>query len=110
MNFKKLTLSLLVASAFLISEDIMAQRIEVRIGGGHRYAALSRPPCPGPDYVWVEGRWVWDDYYRREIWIDGYWMLREREYYCDHHCHHNHKHHYEKRRHDRGRGYAYGRR
>jgi WXXGXW repeat (2 copies) len=33
--------------------------------------AYNRPPCPGPDYNWVDGYWSRDS--RRSTWIDGYW-------------------------------------
>jgi len=31
------------------------------------------PPCPGPTYVWVGGRWVWRD---RWVWAPGFWSPR----------------------------------
>ena len=34
------------------------------------YAAV-RPPCPGPDYSWVDG--YWDRNYGRNEWVAGYW-------------------------------------
>jgi hypothetical protein len=29
--------------------------------------------CPGPDYVWIQGNWVWDG---RWVWSSGRWALR----------------------------------
>lgn len=110
MNIRNFTCGIILLIAFLTSYEAAAQRIEVRVGGP-RYAP-SRPPCPSPDHVWVDGRWVWDNYYRRDVWVEGYWMLRQRDYYCDRDCCQRHDHRYQKRRnkHDHGRGYAYGRR
>ncbi len=34
------------------------------------YASV-RPPCPGPDYSWVDG--YWDRNYGRNVWVAGYW-------------------------------------
>ena len=31
------------------------------------------PPCPGPTYYWVGGRWVWRD---RWVWAPGFWSPR----------------------------------
>ncbi len=30
------------------------------------------PVAPGPNYVWVEGRW--EDTWGGPVWRDGYWM------------------------------------
>ncbi len=29
------------------------------------------PPCPGPDYTWVDGYWTPEG--GRNVWFDGYW-------------------------------------
>ncbi|MDR0427856.1 MAG: YXWGXW repeat-containing protein [Dysgonamonadaceae bacterium] len=29
--------------------------------------------APAPDYVWIDGYWSWDDYYREYVWVQGYW-------------------------------------
>jgi hypothetical protein len=34
------------------------------------YAGV-RPPCPGPDYSWVDG--YWGQNYGRNVWVPGYW-------------------------------------
>jgi hypothetical protein len=34
------------------------------------YAAVL-PPCPGPDYTWVDG--YWSQYGGRNSWTNGYW-------------------------------------
>lgn len=31
----------------------------------------TRPVSPGPDYVWIEGDWVWTG--GRYTWHNGYW-------------------------------------
>ena len=33
--------------------------------------AYNIPPCPGPDYTWVDGYWSQD--YGRNTWVAGYW-------------------------------------
>jgi hypothetical protein len=33
--------------------------------------AAARPPCPGPDYSWVDGYWA--QQYGRNVWVAGYW-------------------------------------
>jgi hypothetical protein len=33
--------------------------------------AQYMPPCPGPDYAWVDGYWVPRG--GRNVWIAGYW-------------------------------------
>lgn len=30
-----------------------------------------RPVAPGPDYVWIDGDWVWTG--GRYVWRNGYW-------------------------------------
>lgn len=35
------------------------------------------PPCPGADYVWVEGYYFPDDHY---VWVDGYQYAEEGHY------------------------------
>ena len=37
-----------------------------------------RPPKPGPDYFWQQGRWVWRDGDAVYYWAGGGWV-RERE-------------------------------
>jgi hypothetical protein len=41
-------------------------------------AVVTAPvvPAPGPEYVWVPGRWDWVA--GRWVWIDGRWMLPPR--------------------------------
>ena len=36
--------------------------------------ASNIPPCPGPDYTWVDGYWSQD--YGRNTWVAGYWNRR----------------------------------
>jgi hypothetical protein len=52
----------LVFGLMSVRINLPAPRVEVR-----------RPPCPSPDYIWREGRWVWDDYVRDYVWSAGYW-------------------------------------
>ena len=58
-------------------------RVSIGIGlGGHgagfyqpppSYASYM-PPCPGPDYDWVDG--YWSQNYGRNEWMAGYWNRR----------------------------------
>src|SRR5712671_2184086 len=32
------------------------------------------PPCPGPDYSFVDG--YWSEYYGRRLWVPGFWERR----------------------------------
>jgi hypothetical protein len=32
------------------------------------------PPAPGPDYVWIPGRWEWDTAGKRWMWYGGTWQ------------------------------------
>ena len=32
------------------------------------------PAAPGPDYVWIKGRWEWDAPNRRWVWYRGAWQ------------------------------------
>ncbi len=32
----------------------------------------TAPPTPGPDYVWVDGDWVWNGGW---VWVGGHWVL-----------------------------------
>jgi hypothetical protein len=36
---------------------------------------VARPPCPGPNYVWVDAGWR-NDAYGRRIWVGGHWVHR----------------------------------
>ena len=71
----------LVAMMLLAGGSMFAQtRVSIGIGfGGHGAGfyqpppsyASNIPPCPGPDYVWVDGYWSQD--YGRNTWVAGYW-------------------------------------
>jgi hypothetical protein len=74
----------LLAMMLLAGGSIFAQtRVSIGVGfGGHggagfyqpapSYAYASNiPPCPGPDYTWVDGYWSQD--YGRNNWVAGYW-------------------------------------
>ena len=37
--------------------------------------ASDIPPCPGPDYYWVDGYWSQD--HGRNTWIAGYWTRQQ---------------------------------
>ena len=72
----KLLAMMLLAGGSMFAET----RFSIGVGfGGHgagfyqpppSYASII-PPCPGPDYTWVDGYWSQD--YGRAAWVDGYW-------------------------------------
>ncbi len=37
-------------------------------------AAEELPPSPGPEYVWIAGRWEWDTAGNRWVWYSGSWQ------------------------------------
>jgi len=65
----------------LAGSSMFAQtRFSIGVGfGGHGAGfyqpppsyASNIPPCPGPDYTWVDGYWSQD--YGRDTWVAGYW-------------------------------------
>ena len=71
----------LLAKMLLAGGAMFAQtRFSIGIGlGGHGAGfyqpppsyASNIPPCPGPDYTWVDGYWTQD--YGRNTWVAGYW-------------------------------------
>jgi len=69
----------LLAMMLLAGGSMFAQtRFSIGMSGGHGGGfyqpppyASNIPPCPGPDYTWVDGYWSQD--YGRNIWVDGYW-------------------------------------
>jgi len=73
----------LLALALLAGGSMFAQtRFSIGVGvGGYQpgYApapayAFNQPPCPGPDYDWVDGYWSGSG--PRHSWIAGYWTRR----------------------------------
>ncbi|MBL7815226.1 MAG: YXWGXW repeat-containing protein [Saprospiraceae bacterium] len=88
---------------FFFVQNVSAQLVQVRIGAPPppRVVVVERPPCPGRDYVWVEGHYVYDRYTRRDVWIPGQWEYAPPR--CD--SRGNDRHH-----HGRGRDYAPGQR
>lgn len=38
---------------------------------------VIRPACPGPNYVWVEGEWIWNPAANNYMIQEGRWMLPE---------------------------------
>lgn len=38
---------------------------------------VVRPPCPGPNHVWVEGTWR-RDVFGRQVWVGGHWQRAHR--------------------------------
>jgi WXXGXW repeat (2 copies) len=79
---KLLLLFVLFVSTFM--SDLSAQ-ISVQIGypPPPPPRRIESPLCPGPDYAWVDGRWVWDDYVRDYVWQRGYWAYIEPRQHCD---------------------------
>jgi WXXGXW repeat (2 copies) len=70
----------ILAVALIAGGALFAQpRVSIGIGvGGYgpgyypppAYAQYA-PPCPGPDYAWVDGYWVPQG--GRNVWISGFW-------------------------------------
>ena len=80
----------LLALVLLAGGSMFAQtRFSIGIGvGGYQPGYLPppsyayyQPPCPGPDYDWVDG--YWSGYGPRNSWIAGYWTRQpyRRGYY-----------------------------
>jgi hypothetical protein len=72
MKTKLLALALLAGSTMFAETRFS---IGVNLGGYGRgyyapappvYASVA-PPCPGPDYTWVDGYWS------QNTWVAGYW-------------------------------------
>ena len=70
----------ILAVALIAGGTMFAQtRLSIGVGiGGYgpgRYPppayAQYAPPCPGPDYTWVDG--YWGPQGGRNVWFDGYW-------------------------------------
>lgn len=73
---KKLLAVMLLAGGSMFAQT----RVSIGIGfGGHGAGfyqpppsyASNIPPCPGPDYTWVDG--YWSQSYGRNTWVAGYW-------------------------------------
>ena len=66
----------------VISYESQAQLVSIHIGRPYPPPPrhCSRPACPGPDYIWQEGRWIWDDYIRDYAWEAGYWLYVQPRY------------------------------
>ena len=65
----------LVGALCVLGTASHAQLVSVRVNipAPPPRTQVARPPCPNPDYIWREGRWVWDDYMRDYVWYAGYW-------------------------------------
>ena len=75
------TISSLLFILFLLSVQSADAQIQVRIGvPPPRVVVVERSPCPGRDYVWIEGHYVYDRYTRRDVWIPGEWEYIEPRY------------------------------
>ncbi len=109
-TFKMKHLTTISSLLFIISlfsiQTASAQLVEVRIGvppPRPRVVVVERPVCPGPDYAWVEGHYVYDSYARRDVWIPGQWVYVTPP--CPPTRYERKKHH-----HGHGRDYAPGQR
>jgi len=70
----------LLAMMLLAGGSMFAQSrfsVGIGFGGGGNFNqpppayASNIPPCPGPDYTWVDGYWAQG--YGGETWVAGYW-------------------------------------
>ncbi len=66
---KKLLPLMLLAGGSLFAETHFSVGIGVGAPAYYPPAAVAavRPPCPGPDYSWVDGYWA------DGAWVAGYW-------------------------------------
>ena len=104
---------LLLAGGSLFAESHVS--IGVGIGVPGYYApppppvvVYERPPCPYPDYTWVEGYWY--PVGPRYNWHAGYWSAPhyyEHRYYEDYGRHgwDHHERHWDRDEHGRGHGH-----
>src|ERR1035441_10985423 len=75
----KTTLGVLAAALIAAGTMFAQPRVAIGIGAGgygpgyYPPPAYTQymPPCPGPDYAWVDGYWVPRG--GRNVWIGGYW-------------------------------------
>ena len=58
-----------IAVMMLLAGGLMASpRISVGLGFGAPTPVAVAPPCPGPEYSWVDGY-----YAPNGVWVAGYW-------------------------------------
>ena len=85
--FSSSTLALALVAA---TATVGATGCFARTSGTYRARVVVRSEPPPPrvayieprsGYVWVDGRWVWDDYGREWVWYDGYWVPEQPGYY-----------------------------
>src|SRR3954469_18917535 len=78
MKTKMMVMALLAGGAMFAQP-----RVSIGVGiGGYAPPAYAPayveqdiiPPCPGPDYTWVDG--YWSQYGGRNSWISGSWQRR----------------------------------
>jgi WXXGXW repeat (2 copies) len=69
--------------ALLFSIESQAQLVSIHIGRRSPPPpprSACRTACPGPDYIWHDGRWSWDDYVRDYVWQAGFWEYVQPRY------------------------------
>ena len=110
----RLLILMLLAGGAMFAETHLSIGVGVGVPGyyyaPHYYAPAPaviavRPPCPGPDYSWVDGYWA-----PSGVWVGGYWTRAyRRSYWAPHYRGWDRD---DRREHDRdwdhGRGYAWG--
>ena len=42
---------------------------------------VNRPNRTRRNHIWVEGHWMWSDFYRDYIWVKGKWVRQRRGHY-----------------------------
>jgi len=108
---KKLMVLALLAGGSMFAQTRFS--IGINVGGyGRPYAPVSsyvyeRPPCPGPDYSWVDG--YWSQSYGRNFWVAGSWQRRPYNNYYVRGREWDHDRGYRFRDHDRDRDRDYDR-
>lgn len=71
---KKLFVSaVVIALAWLCTSASVNAQVVVKVRPVAPVVVAVRPAAPAPDYVWVDGEWV---YYKNRgyVWKEGYWL------------------------------------
>ena len=77
---KKLFASAAVlALAWLCTAASADAQVVVKVRPAVPAVVVARPAAPAPDYIWVDGEWVYSRN-RGYVWKEGYWLKPRRGY------------------------------